>query len=420
MRVDAELSVSAPFAAPEEEPSLNPEQLTRCIAHIVHYDLKRGDAGRLTHNSCARRLVSPEATGPSAGELAFGDGGLELDSLAKISAASAVSRFFDLGVTGLDDHLLFAARLDEWSDLVARHIALRGRDAEIVFQTSGSTDAPRRVRKRLSALCHEVDALMTTLVPGATARIVALPPPQHIFGFLFTVLLPARLGVPVMDVSHRGTGSTMRQLSDGDLVVGTPFHWKSLLDEGGVFPRGVVGITSAGALPRRHWDDLSSAGLTGLLEIFGSTETGGLGWRGDGDAAFRLLPGMARDGDALVSCRSGDRIPLQDRLEWIDDQRFRPLGRLDKAVKIAGVNVSLRKVEEILMMSGLASDAAVRPGEDRLKAFVVPSRRDMSHAELDARLRAHMRTSLEAAACPASYSFGTALPRNEMGKLTDW
>lgn len=394
--------------------------LARCIRHIIHGELRNAEGGSPVAPSLLRALVCHDRPGTDMDDQQIGEDGLGLDSLARISAASAVARFFDLGASGLDDHLLFEDSISGWAALVARHIEMRGEIAEIVFRTSGSTDRPKRVRKTLAELCDEVDALVSAVVPASTRRIVALPPPQHIFGFLFTVLLPSRLGVPVHDAVHRGAGSTLRRLDTGCLVIGTPLNWRALLSEDRQLPDGVSGITSAGALPRPDWDRLAAAGLQTLREIFGSTETGGLGWRADGDAPFACLPHIARRGTALTRRRTDTPIDLQDRLDWLDDDHFRPAGRLDKAIKIAGVNVSLQKVRSVLCDNALVSDAAVRPAGDRLKAFVVPKDMSMPHEELEENLHDYMRRRLDAVARPASYAFGAALPRNEMGKLTDW
>lgn len=394
--------------------------LARCIRHIIHDELKRADGASTAGHPWSRALVSPGPLDPAVDELPIGEDGLGLDSLARISAASAVSRFFDLGASGLDDYLLFEGSIIGWAGVVARHIELRGEAAEFVFQTSGSTDRPKRVRKTLTELCDEVEALASTVVPASTRRIVALPPPQHIFGFLFTVLLPSRLGVPVWDCVHGGPGSTIRRLDSGSLIIGTPLHWKTLLSEDPRFPSGVCGITSAGALPRPDWDRLAAAGIETVCEVFGSTETGGIGWRIHGDAAFRRLPSLMRRGTGLIRCSTCTSLDLQDRLEWLDDEHFRPTGRLDKAVKIAGVNVSIQKVRSVLCDSALVSEAAVRPAGDRLKAFVVPTDVSMPREQLETGLHDHMRQHLDAVARPTSYTFGSALPRNEMGKLTDW
>ena len=390
--------------------------LERCVRHIVYRDVVRGAGGDSVGSAAARRLLAPDATGA----IQFGEEGVGLDSLALISAATAVSRFFDLGASGVDDYLLFEDTPDGWARLVAQHLASCGDAAEIVFETSGSTDAPTLVRKRLALLEEEIGALTDAVLPSPPRRIVAMPPPQHIFGWLWTVLLPSKLGVPVVDAVIRGPGSVLRELSEGDLVVGTPFNWEILLNAGGGFPDGVTGVTSGGPMPAPVWGSLSDAGLLRLLEIFGSTETGGLGWRESSEAPFALLPHLERDGEAVRSRPTGDRFVMQDHMSWPDDTHFVPEGRIDRAVQIAGVNVSLSKVRDALCASDHVADAAVRPASERLKAFIVPSDRHADPDELSRALVDEMRQALEPAARPTSYTFGPDLPRNAMGKLTDW
>lgn len=414
----ADATIDAGGASAEAPPDVS--GLERCIRHLIHHDLTRGETGSGHWEEAARALVAPAAAGVATRSSALGEDGIGLDSLARLSAASAVSRFFDLGTTGLDDYLLAERTTGGWAGLVARHLALSGNDARIVFETSGSTDRPSLVPKRLAELDTEIAAFAEAVLPARPRRIVALAPPRHIFGFLMTVRLPVHLGVPVLDAVHRGAGSTRRRLMDGDLVIGTPFHWAMLLSAGGSFPPGVSGITSAGAMPRKLRAGLDAAGLADLTEIFGSTETGGLGWRRSADAPFAILPHLERRGNGLRFRNGGATVPLQDRLTWHDMRHFTPAGRIDRAIQIAGVNVSLALVRSVLCDSALVADAAVRPSGERLKAFIVPADPEAPRRALIAGLNAHVRGLLEPVARPVGYTFGPALPVNDMGKPADW
>lgn len=415
------------IASPDRRPEadeflrfLGPEAIARCILHIIRSDLATGSGGIQPAQGNIQRLISSTRGELRTSEVRLGDDGVGLDSLGRISGATAVARFFDLGVTGIDDYLLANDCLAEWVRLIERHFAQIGHDASIVFQTSGSTDAPRKVPRQLKELNAEVAALGKIRSVEGTRRIVGLCPPQHIFGFIFTCLLADHLSVPVIDASFRGAGSVMRELSPGDLVVGTPFHWTTLLGSGARFPEGVHGVTSGGAMPSATWEALENSGLRGLVEVFGSTETGGLGVRGAPDEAFSLLFHLVRSEDGVCFADLSGSVCLQDHLVWTDDCHFRPEGRLDRAVQIAGVNVSIARVRSVLCECELVRDASVRPSGDRLKAFVVPEQEDMPREDLLTAIEEHVRAHLDAVARPTSYEVGPSLPVNDMGKLSDW
>ncbi|MFO7787669.1 MAG: 4-coumarate--CoA ligase, partial [Halospina sp.] len=69
------------------------------------------------------------------------------------------------------------------------------------------------------------------------------------------------------------------------------------------------------------------------------------------------------------------------------------------------------------------AECAIRPFETgsgpRLKAFVVPGE-DACREALDQLLREWVNTHLTTPERPVRFDFGTALPRNELGKLSDW
>ena len=75
----------------------------------------------------------------------------------------------------------------------ARRIA-EGSERGLAFKTSGSTGEPRFITQDFAALAQETEAL-AEIFNGAT-RIVALVPAHHIYGFLFTVLLPGTAPAP--------------------------------------------------------------------------------------------------------------------------------------------------------------------------------------------------------------------------------
>ncbi len=175
-----------------------------------------------------------------------------------------------------------------------------------------------------------------------------------------------------------------------------------------------------------------------LIEVYGSTETAGVGYRERDRSPYRLLPERTRHGDGLRlplglegAVSVVEPADLPDSLEWVDDEHFRPVDRRDGAVQVRGVNVYPAKVERVLREHPEVEDAAVRAVDDeagrRLKAYVVPTRSDPEAgpsvepaAELEQRLRAYAAAELSAPERPAVYRFGDELPRNALGKLSDW
>ncbi|MEL6883803.1 MAG: 4-coumarate--CoA ligase [Pseudomonadota bacterium] len=354
-------------------------------------------------------------------DIAITEDSLGFDSLGTLELILALNRFFDLNRSGIEDYLLIHRRIGDWVDLLSKHREIVGADWRFGFETSGSTGTPAVVSHSADTLWAEMRAQGTGPFSHiqAPGRIITLVPPHHIYGFLFGCILPDQHGMDVLDLHYAGPGTAFRHARSGDLVVGTPFNWDMLNRTGLRFVDGVFGVTSAGPSTPQTWNSVAACNLAGLTEVFGSTETGGIGTRCAPETPFELLPHVVAQGEHVFRCTDRTPLALQDRLEWFGPDTFKVVGRLDKVVQVAGVNVSPNFVRDnILAVDGVA-DAAVRMGKDRLRAFVVP-RDGVDTQDLQSRLQAHLQKTLDAPARPGCITFGAELPRNDMGKAAAW
>lgn len=361
---------------------------------------------------------------------------LGADSLDLMGAATALGDLLGFARSGMTDALLGRPLLASWVE--AARTSLARHDAELVFRTSGSSGSPKRCPHALASLWREVGEL-ERLVPGR-CRILSAVPAHHIYGFLFTVLLPRAFHeeVPVIDLRAESPASLAARLEPGDLVVAHPDYWARVAAPGHGFAPDVTGVTSTAPCPDAVAQDLAAAGLR-LLQVYGSSETAGVGWRDAAGEPYRLLPYWRRTdldntleresvGNSAAGASGADcgleRHALQDRLVWSGPERFIPNGRIDNAVQVGGTNVFPAYVAEVLAMHPQVRACAVRPMRAdegrRLKAFVVPGVPGQDIPQLRSVLIDWVGERLSPAECPAAYSFGPALPRQPNGKLTDW
>lgn len=344
----------------------------------------------------------------------IGDEGLGLDSMEQLGALGALAETFDL-----DDSLLSndpPQTVGDWVDWVMQ--AHTAGDGRMTVSTSGSTGTPRPCVHAVADLLEEAAVLATQF--AGCRRVVALVPAHHLYGIIWTALLPDALGVPVV---VRTLGAPLG-LAANDLVVAVPDQWQALLRMIRNFPENVVGVSSAGSLDDGVAANLLAAGLARLVDIYGSSETGGIALRDVPATAYDLLPRWrlsADDGDdwRLVD-RAGRSCDLPDHIERVGERAVRPIGRRDGAVQVAGHNVWPERVARTLRTVDGIADAAVRlHANGRLKAFVVLDR-DRAPAEVSAKIEQAVVTHLTDPERPKSFRFGPALPRNAMGKLEDW
>ncbi len=363
---------------------------------------------------------------PWDADMPVGEDGLGLDSLERMEVASALSEALHLHESGVEDLLLARRTFGEWVDVASRGLAHF--DSQLSFRTSGSSGEPKCCGHPLADLAQEVDHLVN-LFRGAK-RIISAVPAHHIYGFLFTVMLPEKLGgLEVIDVRLLTPRALTRQLQAGDLVVSHPTHWSLVASHGGPLPCGVTGVSSTAPCPEELAAELrrSEGGLERLVQVYGSSETAGVGWRESPNAPFQLMPHWSRAAAGQLQRRSDNgamcTARTQDIIEWLDDRHFHVGGRLDAAVQVGGVNVFPKRISTMLATHPQVREAAVRlmtAAEGyRLKAFVVPEAgadTEALRAELDQWANQH----LSAPERPKSYKFGSQLPVNENGKYRDW
>jgi len=352
---------------------------------------------------------------------------LGADSLELLGMGTALAEALHLDRAEVDTGLLARPCLDDW--VAAAGAGLRAGGLPLTFRTSGSSGSPKRCTHALATLWQET-AELARLLPGRR-RILSLVPSHHIYGFLFTVLLPRALGIAeVLDRRSATPATVLREAGPGDLIVAHPGWWEQAARLEPRFGEDVIGTSSTAPCPDPLARALADAGLR-LLQVYGSSETAGVGWRFEAGAGFTLLPYWSRtDGERELvrTLPDGATAPyeLQDRLEWEDGRRFQPLGRIDGAVQVGGVNVFPSYVAEVLCMHPRVAEASVRlmrPDEGRrLKAFVVPAEgADPERCDaLREELLAWCAERLSTAERPAALSFGERLPRQASGKPADW
>ena len=347
---------------------------------------------------------------------------LGADSLDLMGAATSLADLLGFSRAGMEDALLAQTKLADW--IGAARTSLARDDSILTFRTSGSSGAPKRCAHALAGLWREVGELAR--LASGRRRVLSAVPAHHIYGFLFTVLLPqaaaAAAPLPVVDLRASSPAVLAAQLAPGDLVVAHPDFWNQVAALGTRFPGDVVGVTSGAPCPDATARALASRGLR-LLQVYGSSETAGVGWREEAGAPYRLLPYWRRGAQDHTIERGDERFPLQDRLDWIDGERFVPDGRIDQAVQVGGTNVYPAYVAEVLALHPGVRECVVRPMRPdegtRLKAFVVATE-GVLPATLREELDGWIAERLAPPERPAAFSFGPALPRGPGGKPADW
>ena len=231
--------------------------------------------------------------------------------------------------------------------------------------TSGSTGSPKLVHKQLKQFQLEIEILEKLWGKQlGNAAALATVSHQHIYGLLFRVLWPLSAGRCFHSACYFNPETLVKRVLDAAAYwVASPAHLKRL-DQGS--PWNAIAslcavFSSGGALQRDVAQRILAYSGQTVLEIYGSTESGGIGWRQQ-DSAWTLFDGMSlkqtEDGWYLHSpYLQISQIQLDDKISLQEDGRFILHGRLDRIVKIEEKRLSLTELEQRLMALPWVADS---------------------------------------------------------------
>ncbi len=245
----------------------------------------------------------------------------------------------------------------------------------VMLFTGGSTGKPKLWSKTARNLFGEALLLAETFGIGPRDCILSTVPPQHIYGLLFSVLVPLVSGCTVLEpvysfpqeilAAARDTGAT--------ILVSVPSQYH-VLKTGNLQPYKLrLAFSSAGMLPAPDAEFFRKKTGIAVTEIYGSTETGGIAWKAspadrqrcrtfhgidwkihNGRLQVRsdfLSPELPRDQDGFFT--------TADRAEPCGADSFTLHGRADDIVKVGGRRVDLSEVcDKLKTLSGVR-DAVV-------------------------------------------------------------
>jgi 4-coumarate--CoA ligase (photoactive yellow protein activation family) len=396
--------------------------LARVLQSLLTASLKAARGGVIGSNS----LVKSQSVVWADNFQIIGESqrGLGCDSLEVMLLAAAANEMFHLYEAKNEDSLLSTATFGGWLDSIES--AWSSGVSQITFMTSGSTGPAKLCVQAHSHLQTEI--LYLAQLFSGRKRIFSLAPAHHIYGFLLTAMLPDELGIDVVSADHVSSSSLRQRPRRGDLIVSIPEYWQWLNRTVPVWPEGVCGVVSTSPCPPDLISSLVKKGLNYMVEIYGSSETSGVGVRTWPDNAYHLMPHWTREdsddpGETDLLHNSGIQIRLMDRIESFEDGSFLLSGRKDGAVQVGGINVSPSRIAALLLARPSVADVAVRlmrPEEGmRLKAFIVPAQ-GMPIEDVRHDLEKWIEKYLIVAERPKAMKFGSKLPINPPGRELDW
>ena len=290
--------------------------------------------------------------------------------------------------------------------------------------TSGSTGESTPNRKYWKTIRLSTRSNARLLLGGQTepVNLLATVPPQHMWGFETSILLPLFADVAVSHQSPlfpQDIADALAALDEPRALVSSPVHLEALLqaETGEVHVDYIYSATApmSAELAQRLEDRFAAR----VIEIFGCSEAGTFAARQTAsESLWRLAEPFAlvaaSDGALIRAGHLPEEVRLQDVVELVDDDHFRWLGRHQDMVNIAGKRGSLADLNQRLnAVPGVVDGVIFMPRSDskRLAAMVVAPGLEPS-AILGA-----LKPGLDPAFLPRPLYLVPQLPRQETGKL---
>lgn len=248
-------------------------------------------------------------------------------------------------------------------DWQARIDQLHSSSEEICFFSSGSTGEPKLINKHISQLLAEVDVL-EQLWGGNDSRaitVISSVSHQHLYGLLFRCLWPLLTGRTLISEQIRYPEQLQAALQSYDflMVISSPALLRRLpgMIDLNHYDKSIFKVfSSGGSLTNESALTLENMINQSVVEVFGSTETGGFAWRTQStpdETAWNLFPGVAieQHKEALILHTPFLRAPYElDDKGIVDDQgKLQISGRRDTIVKIEEKRISLTELEKHIL-----------------------------------------------------------------------
>ena len=341
-----------------------------------------------------------------------------------------------LGDKAIDDFATTTLLVTAWPKPVNTNIKGEFRhNINIFMQTSGSTGTTKIIRKYWLDLCKEIEILagmMPEQVISGQTVVLGSVSVQHMYGLSFRIMLSLYLGLPIYRQQLQFPELLLinSQLQKNVIWVSSPtlLHSFHQAQDLALATSSVKAVISAGGMLT---DDckkfLQKYICPFVLEIYGSTETGVIGYRCD-QPYWRTLSTVkytvTEHGISVQSAWCQEEQTLSDVI--IEHEHgFELLGRLDRIIKLADKRISLLAIEKQLLAHNWVADVYIvkELQNSHLTAWValnasgIEQWRRQGRKQIIQSLKSYIAGDVEKIALPRQWRFSTYLPRNTQGKL---
>ncbi|UJF22504.1 AMP-binding protein [Shewanella sp. OMA3-2] len=313
---------------------------------------------------------------------------------------------------------------------------------ELILFTSGSSGEAKAVKKSIAQLDAEVSTLERTFADHLPhCSVVSTVSHQHIYGLLFKILWPLAANRPFLSeqIEYPETLSYYLAIMPNLCLISSLAQLSRLpdaLDKQLQHRCPSLIFSSGGPLSFEAATDIEQCYRQLPIEIFGSTETGGIAYRRqhNADEPWQIFSpvNIKQDEDDGALCIQSSYLEnttqwhkCDDSIELINPQQFTLLNRLDRIVKVEEKRISMVQMELLLCEHPLVLDAAVtiltKP-RHMLGAIITLTDEGKKILASDGKLtinnliKKHLLSQFERVTLPRRWRYPETIPQNSQGK----
>ena len=234
-----------------------------------------------------------------------------------------------------------------------------------LYFTSGSTGFPTGALKTKENIFTEIDVITTFLKKYNIKKVIVTVPFIHLYGSLFGLFYPLVNNIDIVLKEHFLPHDLLDMIDDNCLVVTTPLYIKSLnrIKESKNLSKTLF-VSSTGPLFAEDAKEFNNKFSSNILQIFGSTETGGIAYKFNDESLWtptkNVITTVNSKNELKVKSpfisnliyekefkKTNQEMQTFDYVEFEED-KFKLVGRSNQILKVAGKRYSTIQIENIL------------------------------------------------------------------------
>lgn len=261
--------------------------------------------------------------------------------------------------------LLEELNIKEFNETINNKNIFENKDFSFLYFTSGSTGFPVGALKTKENIISEIEVLSSLLKKYEIKRVIVTVPFIHFYGSLMGIFYPLFNDFDIILKEHFLPNDLLEIIEDNSLIVTTPLYIKSLnrINSSKNLSKSIF-ISSTAPLLNDDAKEFNKKFSSNILQIFGSTETGGIAYKYNDETLWtpleKVTTTLNENNELKVQSpfisniifekefkQTNQEIQTFDYVEFEED-KFKLIGRSSQILKIAGKRYSTIQIENIL------------------------------------------------------------------------